>query len=98
MHSNKIFTIKELSFNLPDDFNGTVTDALELIVKYRKSKLAINNRIVGPILKTEKEQLEGKPTIDQLLENNTNRLSFQIGIRFFENGIWVDKVEDERML
>ena len=38
MKSSKVLVIKELYFNLPEDFNGTVTDALELLLAYRKEK------------------------------------------------------------
>jgi len=36
MKSNKIFCIKELYLNLPDDFNGSTLDALKLLVKVRE--------------------------------------------------------------
>jgi len=35
MLSNKLFTLDECYFNIPDDFNGTLGDALMLLAKYR---------------------------------------------------------------
>lgn len=37
MKSDKVFWINAV-FNLPDDFEGTTTEALELLLKRRKSK------------------------------------------------------------
>lgn len=38
MKSKKIFCIRNLAFNLPDNFNGTLTDALELLLEYHKNE------------------------------------------------------------
>ena len=38
MKSNKIFHISELAFNLPDDFDGGILDALKLLVEYIEKK------------------------------------------------------------
>lgn len=35
MLSNRLLTIKECEFSLPNDFNGTLGDALLLLAKYR---------------------------------------------------------------
>lgn len=38
MKSKKVLIIKELYFNLPDDFEGDKTDAFELLAKYRREQ------------------------------------------------------------
>lgn len=38
MVSNKLLIIKELYFNLPDDFVGDFSDALELLAKERRNR------------------------------------------------------------
>ena len=38
MISNKILSIKDCYFNLPDDFNGSLGNALMLLAKYRLEK------------------------------------------------------------
>lgn len=35
MKSNKLLSIQECHFNLPDDFNGTLGDALLLLAQHR---------------------------------------------------------------
>ena len=38
MKTNKLLSIKECYFNLPDNFNGTLGEALSLLAQYRLSQ------------------------------------------------------------
>lgn len=44
MISKNVLLIQSLAFNLPDDFDGNLTDALEELIKYRRSQEAEKNR------------------------------------------------------
>lgn len=44
MKSNKLLSIQECYFNLPDDFNGTLGEALMLLAHYRLHSES-NNKI-----------------------------------------------------
>lgn len=43
MISKKIFKIEDCAFNLPDNFNGTLGDALMLLAKYRLEQEKMKN-------------------------------------------------------
>lgn len=78
----KYLFITNLSFILPKDFNGNLTEALEELVKYRKSEEAKKNRRL--VLKNEQisDLLESKNSIK---ENERLALNFAIG-EIDENG------------
>lgn len=93
MISKKLFYISNLVFSLPDNFNGNYTDALEEIIKYRRSQEAIQNREYGEVIQPGDLSLEDH--FQMLNEKENNRLSFDAGFSFFENGEWINKYENK---
>jgi hypothetical protein len=80
MKSNKIFYISNLVFNLPDDFQGTVTDALELVVQHRRSEEAARART--------SRHSDGADSLEdaiQILFNNEDcKLHIETGMSFYD--------------
>lgn len=81
MKSNKIFYIKNLAFNLPDDFNGGLNEALEEIIKYRKSGDAKTNRFEGKY-EPNKDVFD---RIGELWNNDTYKLHLEFGAIEYDN-------------
>jgi len=67
----KIFRISDLTFTLPDDFEGNVVNAIELVVEYLKTKPEFN-------------QLsdDDKSTIESLFENIKNKSESKICMQY----------------
>ena len=67
----KIVRITDLTFTLPNDFNGDIVDALEAIVQYYSN------------IRNVKELNDDKSTVESLLENSSyvnNKLCMKYGI------------------
>lgn len=63
MKSEKVLYVKELYFNLPEDFEGTTADALQLATNYRKER-----ELKGEIGNSE-EKFVGESNIDIFWNN-----------------------------
>jgi hypothetical protein len=50
MISKKVLYIKELAFNLPDDFNGNIEDALEILIAERRASTNIKKETTNEII------------------------------------------------
>lgn len=70
MFSKKIFRVKELIFNLPDDFNGTTGDALLLMSNNQLEAEKNRTNIKGV---TTNEECKNHNTLDLLLKNKSKK-------------------------
>lgn len=95
MKSSKVFYIQNLVFNLPEDFNGTFTDALEMIVDYRRQKeTKAKRKLYSANDNNLPLTLDG--AFEQLWNNENSKLFLQAGISFYEDNAWADKIENWR--
>lgn len=99
MISNNVLLIDALAFNLPDEFDGTLTDALEELVKYRKSEEAKTNREIYIDQKdpfpTPKECNEALEQLCQM-DNSKLRGSFLLVNRDLEENVYVPNYDKWR--
>jgi len=93
MISEKIFAIKNLVFNLPDNFDGDLTDALEEIVKYRKSKEAIQKRHID--LEQQEKNEKGQFRSFDNAVNMHLKSDFKLSLEVFGSYYNKDKKEFE---
>lgn len=77
----KYLNIRNLVFNLPDDFKGNLTEALEELVKYRKSEEAKKQRV---ILDEQISNLDDSYKI--LKDREETRLSLSFGFSIEHEG------------
>jgi hypothetical protein len=82
MKSKKILQIYDASFNLPDDFQGTLGDALYIIADYRKEME--KTKQIDNTLKPK----EGEESIDLLWEHDELKASIQYRFGFFTDEEW----------
>ena len=87
MKSTKIFYVKNLVFNLPEDFNGNLTNALEEVVKYRKSDEAKKNRKEGP----PNEDSTLNSCWDDLWNNENSRLHIEFNCEKLNHEALINK-------
>ena len=67
----KIFRISDLTFTLPDDFEGDVVNAIELVVEYLRSKPEFNHLSDND-----------KSTIESLFQNIKNNAESKICMQY----------------
>jgi hypothetical protein len=91
MNSKKLFYIDSCWFNLPDDFNGTITDALELLLQYRKQSV-LENKINVEV--NEEMDLNKRRTdnYNRLMTTDDIKCSMNVGMSQYNKGTkeWED--------
>ena len=90
----KYICITNLVFELPENFEGTVTEALEEIVKYRKSDKAKKNRVV---LQTAKLCNSLGEALCELLDTNS-KLHLEVKmIELDGEGYTIPDIDDDHL-
>ena len=92
MESNKLLVMKNVAFNLPDNFEGNLTDALELLVKYRRGKESIKQKHVDNQPSIEFDNI-GEAVF--FIWNNKNyRCHIEGNVIEYKNDTWSSILDD----
>lgn len=83
MKSNKILVLQNCFFNLPDDFNGSWRDAVQLYAEYVKND--------KDNIKVVKESETFKAAFDILWNDNERKHISKINVQELIDGKWVNK-------
>ena len=93
MKSNKILAIKNLVFNLPDDFNGNLTEALELYIEYRKTKVAKEKRTLDDDKVRECENIYD--AVEYLYSEPNYKAHMEANMIEWKDNEWKSMIEED---
>ena len=96
MKSNKILALKNVVFNLPDDFEGDLTDALELLVKYRRSDECLKRRMSDNQCAKAYDTISD--VVDGIWNSDEHKCHIEALILGLEDGQWVNMLADDNKL
>jgi hypothetical protein len=89
MKSNKVLFIRELAFNLPDDFTGDIHEALTEMLKYHLSDKAKQTREIGDETIPNTQEVSG---LSELWDKDTSKL-FYMGVLMEYTDKWRETME-----
>lgn len=90
----KFLYAEKLVFILPDDFDGNLTEALEELVKYRKTNIAKENRRKDKL----KEPTKSMENSIEIIESNDTRLCCNFGFGILDDDKKVHPMNNNELI
>lgn len=96
MKSNKLLYVKNLVFNLPDDFDGNLSDAFQLLIDQRKTEESKLNRQLDSQGAESYNNLDD--AIEALWNNDNHSIHIEANVVEIKDNKWVSMLDDDTKL